>query len=207
MEEYKESLLEAQPEDHIRHICSFLSFNDILRLEQVSTRFCNVTKYIISICIVEKSLGKEQLDKLCNIIKESKLQELILHSSGIRKLELTYLAPCLPKSLKLLNLSCNGIGNEGLAYLGPYLPPSLQILMLTFINIDNVGAELFGPYLPKSLQQLDLGHNNITDNGIPYLECYLLPSLQIFSLYANDINDRQGILRKLAKEKNVELII
>lgn len=65
----KESLLEVQPDDIKRHVCSFLDFKDILRLEQTSSYFNKVKQYITYIKIVS-IFSDDDLILLCKIIKK-----------------------------------------------------------------------------------------------------------------------------------------
>jgi Ran GTPase-activating protein (RanGAP) involved in mRNA processing and transport len=196
------------PDDVIRSFCGYLTLQEILKLEGVSKRFNKVKKYVIYIHFYHKKFSNEEFNSLCKIIKGSSLQTLDLYGNKIGDEGTKALAGYLPSSLQTLNLDNNNIGAEGVKALAGYLPSSLQTLDLWCNNIGDEGVKALAEHLPSSLQELDLCSNNIGDEGVKALAEHLPSSLQTLDLWNNNISESQKeIIKKLAKEKNIDLSI
>jgi hypothetical protein len=103
------SLLESQPDDHLRHTCSFLNYKDVINLKLASKRFKKVDKYIKHFCYYQYECKHIMNDVHFEIINNSSLESFSLnllaetyYSSTIEQIE--KLINCLPGSLKIFKL-------------------------------------------------------------------------------------------------------
>lgn len=145
------SLFELQPYDHIRHICSFLNFTDVIKLSQVSKIFykINIKKYIKHIIIIEKYqtfLCDKVFNKLLNIIKIASIYTFI----------------CIN----------NNLGDDELKLLCDYFSVSLQVLNLKSNHINKIGSRILRNILPKliNLHTVDISNNHMSDKKVMLLE-------------------------------------
>jgi hypothetical protein len=172
------SMLEIQPCDHIRHLCTFLSFEDIVNMSHTSKALQRSIKYITNITIpgYDYSLKRKDSDgttkRICEIVKAAKSAHTInISNYFIHELAMIEIAENLPKKLKYLVLHNVGMSDKGLEVLMKNVPKSLKVLKLDYNELGDVGISNIVKHLSRlpSLYKISLKKIGMTRQGFTLL--------------------------------------
>jgi hypothetical protein len=121
-------MLDTQPEDILRYICTFLNYNDVLRLKLISKRFESVNRYIKHMCCIFNYSMSTFSDSVYEFIRNSNLDTFSIALCKCYKndnskkvnhncedcyhneifledfIDISIMIKCLPTSLKVLKL-------------------------------------------------------------------------------------------------------
>lgn len=194
------SLLENQPDDIIRQICSFLDVKDMFNLRETSKQFNKVTNFITHITIpgqdykLKNNYNQKQTNIIYQIIKDAHLAESTTISTinisdyYIKEESIIEISNHLPKNLKNLRLHNTGLTLNGLDAVMTNLPTSLETLNMSYNTFGDMGINSIVKHFSRlsNLTKLAINGINMTSVGYELLIRMKKNNKHIKSTYTQD---------------------
>ena len=165
------------------------------------------------ICIIDSVLDNHQIKILCDFIRTSAIEKLILSRCLIKDEGAKALADALKTNTSLiaLNLSNNNVEDKGAASLADALKTNTSLIELNLSNnnVEDEGAEALADALKRntSLTELDLSDIIVGDAGVASLADALKVNTSLVSLDLryNEINAEGAEALADALKRNTSL--